>query len=130
MEKILCIVLCVFLVLCLSSCERNSTQTDPYTDGYNEGYVIGFEEGWDSYDEEISNDVAYYFDNMKDEACNQGWHPEEALDVLESYFYNKPFYEDGSCATKSDVESAINVLSSYYYGTLDCLNKTLDINVY
>jgi hypothetical protein len=130
MKKLLYFALCAVIVFSLSSCKAKSTPIDPYTDGYNNGYTTGYDEAWDSCEEEISNNVSYSFWKMKHEVCNQGWHPEEALEVLDSYLYNKPFYEDGSCATKSDVESAINVISSYYYGTIDCLNDTLDIDVY
>ena len=127
-------MLCVILVFSLSSCKVKSTSTDSYTDGYNcgydEGYNIGFDNGWDFCEEEISYNVAYSFEETKHKVCEQGWHPEESLEVLESYLYNKPFYEDGRCATKKDAESAINVISSYYYGTIDCLNETLNIDVY
>lgn len=131
MKKFINLILLVSLIVfSCTACSNDELYDNGYDYGYEVGYDTGLTEGWDSCNEEISNNVAASFGDMKDEACKYGWHPEEALVVLESYLYNKPFYKDGSCATKNDAESALDVLSSYYYGTLECLNKTLGIDVY
>lgn len=84
---------------------------ESYNNGYNEGYDEGFYEGYCAGLEEI---YTSFHEAERYASNNGGWHPEEAVVVIESYINNKPFYEDGSSPSKRDYELAVDSLIYFY----------------
>ena len=120
------IILVLALSLTLVACDAK-TYDEGYSDGYADakadmayqleeeffdGYDIGYEDG--ERDGRWLEEDAVEFVR---EHCE--WHPEEALEVIDAYQNNKPFWQDGSPPSNQDYLDAINSLAyfyEYFYG--------------
>lgn len=122
-----CFIIFIMAIGLCASCNQEEQITykdlqESYDKGYADGHTIGYGEGmFDKY-KEIKDDIQYYMYDVKDDAVDKGWHPEEALVVLEEYAKGK--------STKDEYMNALNTLSVYYYGVLDCLSETIDVDAY
>lgn len=111
--------------------------------GYSRGFENGVEEG--RYDEQEAHECEYSYWDLENafddgyryaiencfddsdlmwkicEAAEHSaadfseWHPEEALDIIECYRLQEPFWEDGSAPSHEDYESAVDCLVEFYH---------------
>ena len=81
---------------------------DGYEDGYDEGYFYGYEDGYNDSKSDIVIEAIFY---AKEKG---GWHPEEALMIIDAYRNKEPFYEDGSSPSKQDYYDAIDSLIYFF----------------
>lgn len=125
MKYVIIVVLCFTMVvgaICLDFTTPKPTATRTYDSGYEEGfdsgYDIGYEDGFDarSGDDWGNNQSILY---AMEEAIyyardNSGWHPEEAVDLIEAYQKQLPYYENGSPPTHQDYLAAVQSLQDFF----------------
>jgi hypothetical protein len=85
---------------------------DGYSQGFEEGYDIGVESAMDSLD-----DYKYHFvEKSIDTITDMGYcHPDDAIEIIDAYRNNKPYYSGGGKVSKEDYNQAIDALIMYYY---------------
>ena len=122
MRKVAALVVVCFIVMCsLSACSKE-TYDDAYEDGYNDGYSdaefemedrlqdwydFGYDEG--QMDGHLLEEEAIEYVR---EHCD--FHPEEAMEVIEAYHDNKPFWGDDSPPSHEEYLEAIESLYLFY----------------
>lgn len=117
MKKLL---ICLCLVLLLTSCNlNNKTSSSSWEKGFDEGFSQGFDEGFDEgyyegYNEGFDEILNVIYEAESYAADNGGWHPYEAMWVIEMYQTKKSYYPDGSLPTKEEYYNAINSLIYFY----------------
>lgn len=101
----------VFLLTCTacgnSDVELQRQYNAGYSDGYEEGYRDGGNDGYSSLD---SDELIYSYEEAVLKAARYGWHPEEALCVIEDHI-------NGKYVSKQDLANALDSLSVYFYET-------------
>ena len=105
----------LFIIGCLLFCtacrssdvELQRQYNAGYSDGYEDGYSDGSDGGYSSFD---SDDLIINYEEAVLEAARCGWHPEEALCVIEDHL-------NGKYVSKQDLYNALDSLSVYFYET-------------
>lgn len=87
--------------------EETFNYEEVFDDGFDEGFIEGYYSGFD----EIYNSV---YEAEHHAAESGGWHPEEAMAIINSYVNQEPFYVDGSLPSKEDYELAVESLICFY----------------
>lgn len=125
------IIICLFLILFITSCsslekskdkktvsndniyQNNyySGEAENYDEIFDDGFDEGFIEGYYSGFYEIYNSVHEAEHYALDKG---GWHPEEAVAVIEMYRTKVSYYPDGSIPTEEEYLDAINSLVAFY----------------
>ncbi len=75
-----------------------------FDEGRAEGYYDGYKSGRSLIDAAVEEAVHY----------TNGWHPEEAMMVIDCYENGEAFYEDGTPPSKEDYKEAIMSLYQFY----------------
>ena len=131
MKKVISfILLSASLLLCLSSCNDRGAVYGNYNEEYDDGYEAGFDEGygeglWEGYKEGYSEAYYRFEESALHDAVHyaedySGWHPEEAMYIIEAY-------ENGDLAfgymtvTEKDYKNAVQSLCLYYQYFYDAL---------
>jgi hypothetical protein len=97
MKKLVSIVACVVLIFGLSSCEENKKSAL----SRSELYEAGFKEAYGEFYHAIDYEAVHY---AKD---NGGWHPEEAMCIIDAY-------ENGEGYTEEEYREAVRSLYCFY----------------
>lgn len=94
------------------SLKTKEEHSEDYLAGKAYGYEIGYEQGVSEGDiarEEIETEVMSQYDDIIHTASQKyGWHPEEAVTILEEYIAGEPVSEE-------DIRTAIAAISYFYY---------------
>lgn len=133
MNKILSILLVICLVLLGISIsmtkdyaqqitdlsdELDMVRGESYDEGYKNGYDVGYEDGFEARSEdtwENSQSILYAMEEALHYARdNSGWHPEEAVDLIEAYQQQLPYYENGNPPTRQDYLAAVQSLQDFF----------------
>ena len=83
---------------------------EEFIDGYHWGYQEGYKEAEIEYSDyrELEEKAIRYAREYSE------WTPEDALVIIEAYYHNEPFNEDGSPPSKEDYLGAIDSLLYFY----------------
>lgn len=87
--------------------EETFNYEEVFDDGFDEGFIEGYYSGF----YEIYNSVHEAEHYASDKG---GWHPEEAVAVIEMYLTKVSYYPDGSIPTEEEYLNAINSLIAFY----------------
>lgn len=126
MKRAICFLcLTIFALCCFVSCGDSShsyvdEDKGPYADGYADGLIDGahnIQERVASHVKDELREIAY---NIEDK---WGYHPEDALWILENYFY------DEISVTDSEMENAIWAIYEYYYDAQEIINTIEDYDL-
>ena len=83
--------------------DYDSEWDEGYDEGYSDGYDDGFDHIW----------IAVY--EAEHYAGEQGgWHPEEAMMIIDCYENGEAFWENGAPPSKEEYKEAIQSLYSFY----------------
>lgn len=122
-------------VFCLSSCSSQ----DKYDEGWNDGFSAGYDDGWnegfdDGFDEgliwgaldgqdDVEWSVIYHLGNLEGEISEvYGWHPEEALMILDDFKKGEPVSE-------VNLHNAIDSINNFYYGIWDIITEIDEMDI-
>lgn len=116
----LCVILCISLIICLISCGRSiyEMEQDAKRESiYNQGYEVGYQEGeWEGFANgrnEANNDFEWIigFDAVDYAREYSGWHPEEAMCIIQAYEAGKPYGD--TVITEQIYKDAVESLYRY-----------------
>lgn len=112
-------IIAVWIILCFLSACSMETYDDGYEDGYSDGYSDAEdEEFFDGYDigyDDGKRDGSWLEEDAIDYVREHSdWHPEEAVEVIEAYQNNEPFWRDGSPPSYEEYLDAIDSLIYFY----------------
>lgn len=136
MKKYLALFLLVITVpLTISACSNQETceqwRNAGYNTGYEEGWADGFSDGYDtgliwgafeSQDDIASQVRDLYAEKEFETAKKCGWHPEEAIIILNDYM-------NGENVSTEDLRSAIESISYFYYEAWEVVSNIDEIDV-
>ena len=89
--------------------------TEELSDGYWAGYDAGFDDGylW-GHDDGFSLISTAEWQAEDYAISKSGWHPEEAMAVIDAYENNEIFIENGVIPSEEDYKNAIQCLYHFY----------------
>ena len=121
MKRIFIFTLAVVAVLSLTACSSYGSYNDGYAEGYADGVYDGYIQGedYDTWYEAGYSDGRMDGSVLEEKAIRYAreyseWSPEEAMDVIDAYQNNQPFWQDGSSPTHEDYMEAIESLYRFY----------------